>query len=869
MMKMLNPAGFLAVAALIALPATALEISPIPEGKLCAFSFTYDDGVKAHYTHALAMHRKYAYPATFFIITDRVGTEDRDAVYCSWTELKTMAEAGMEVASHTKSHRNMVNIESADAEVTEEMKVGLTHDEIIQLRMQLREKNWPELLSEVVDSRDALQSNCQNQVRAYAFAGNYCPDWTSRLMKEVRGYVRAGDSIRLSTSPGDSEAIYREKIAANVLVKDRVGCVMIHGVGTKERGDGWNPIPSLEVYESLFKIIKENEGKIHVDTFGNNAAYAARAKHSRLTAKGSHTFELTLDGSASDIYDAGEVWVRVAEGETVAINGAVVTPNVCGAVLAKTGDTLSVVTETQPPPGDHPSSGVLTAIPYSSAMKATSSSKYSSNRDAIYAINGRGMNADGETHLNGDADYAMWLAQEGDKSPWCKVDLGRTCVLGLIKVWNFNFTRGTSAFTNRGVKGVDVYVTTDESAVGTATPDSEVWMQLGSYLLPQAGGTANEPAFLIDGFDPTAARSVLFVVKSNYGGGYGGLSELRFYGFSEGGEGEDEDEDCDDPVPPSVDPTAKEGVVVYEGFSAKDYALDEGTDGKSFSETQLNPANRIDSIGLGKSGWHQNNSGRIRIYNAELGLKLPSEMAGYPNLGSSVGFDVGSKASGVRSAHVLLADGVLSPTKAVKGVFAFRVLLSVDEKAAAVMTKADNLRRATSENSVDGNYFGAGFVKAQTDSGKNKFNMLVDTTAGISFFLMKNAEGKLKCVLGLEGTALEADGYAPLKEVVMGDVEPGKAYICYAEVKLNMNGDDIIDAGYQEVGKFRLKWQSKWQVTGLKADVISADAYPTAIAFSGCYGTNGGYFRADEFCAGTDLASVLAMPEKGMSVVVK
>lgn len=60
------------LAALGALSASALEISKVPEGKLCAFSFTHDDGSAVHYTKAFPLHRKYAMPGTFLIITDRV-----------------------------------------------------------------------------------------------------------------------------------------------------------------------------------------------------------------------------------------------------------------------------------------------------------------------------------------------------------------------------------------------------------------------------------------------------------------------------------------------------------------------------------------------------------------------------------------------------------------------------------------------------------------------------------------------------------------------------------------------------------------------------------------------------------------------------
>lgn len=73
-------------AALAAGVVSGVGISPVPEGKMAAFSFTYDDGVRSHYTAALPLHLKYGMPGTFFIITDRVEADgpDRAGKYCSF-----------------------------------------------------------------------------------------------------------------------------------------------------------------------------------------------------------------------------------------------------------------------------------------------------------------------------------------------------------------------------------------------------------------------------------------------------------------------------------------------------------------------------------------------------------------------------------------------------------------------------------------------------------------------------------------------------------------------------------------------------------------------------------------------------------------
>ena len=103
----------LALAAVLTLSATAAEICVIPEGYESALAITYDDGAYSHYTHALPTHVKHKVPGTFIIITDRVEDDadpNRAHKYASWNELKEMQDKGMEIATHTKSHRNMRDI---------------------------------------------------------------------------------------------------------------------------------------------------------------------------------------------------------------------------------------------------------------------------------------------------------------------------------------------------------------------------------------------------------------------------------------------------------------------------------------------------------------------------------------------------------------------------------------------------------------------------------------------------------------------------------------------------------------------------------------------------------------------------------------
>lgn len=66
---------------------------------------TFDDGYIDHYIHVFPMLREFGFTATFFIIT---GLVDRNTPgYLTWTQIREMADAGMSIEGHTKSHLDL------------------------------------------------------------------------------------------------------------------------------------------------------------------------------------------------------------------------------------------------------------------------------------------------------------------------------------------------------------------------------------------------------------------------------------------------------------------------------------------------------------------------------------------------------------------------------------------------------------------------------------------------------------------------------------------------------------------------------------------------------------------------------------------
>lgn len=66
---------------------------------------TIDDGYESVYRHAFPLLKKHGFPATLFVYTDFIGSNDG----LSWQQLQEMANSGLvDIQAHSKSHRNLV-----------------------------------------------------------------------------------------------------------------------------------------------------------------------------------------------------------------------------------------------------------------------------------------------------------------------------------------------------------------------------------------------------------------------------------------------------------------------------------------------------------------------------------------------------------------------------------------------------------------------------------------------------------------------------------------------------------------------------------------------------------------------------------------
>ena len=70
-------------------------------------ALTFDDSLKDHLLIAAPMLEERGWRGTFCIVTDWVGKNDR---HLTWDDVRELVSRGHEIATHTKSHRNLVSL---------------------------------------------------------------------------------------------------------------------------------------------------------------------------------------------------------------------------------------------------------------------------------------------------------------------------------------------------------------------------------------------------------------------------------------------------------------------------------------------------------------------------------------------------------------------------------------------------------------------------------------------------------------------------------------------------------------------------------------------------------------------------------------
>ncbi len=239
--------------------------------RAAAISYTFDDGTRDHYTHAVPMLNEAGFKGTFFVIPGRVSPDIADAERrkndkrawgtITWTELKEMAAHGHEIASHTWSH------------------TGFT-------------KQTPEQVEEeLIKSRDSIKEHIGTTPLTLAFPFNQAsPENKEATLK----YYVAFRSYQFGVG-GDKSTVESLNAWADKQVREKKwGVIMAHGIAY-----GYAAFTDPEILRTHLKYVKTREADIWVDTFANIARYEKERDNAKLTVASSSSGRLifTLTGT--------------------------------------------------------------------------------------------------------------------------------------------------------------------------------------------------------------------------------------------------------------------------------------------------------------------------------------------------------------------------------------------------------------------------------------------------------------------------------------------------------------------------------------------------------------------------------------------
>ena len=77
-----------------------------------AVVITIDDGWQGVYTVAYPVLQRFGYPATLFVYTDLINGNRKTL---SWQQVAELEKGGIDIQGHTKTHRNLNKIKSAES----------------------------------------------------------------------------------------------------------------------------------------------------------------------------------------------------------------------------------------------------------------------------------------------------------------------------------------------------------------------------------------------------------------------------------------------------------------------------------------------------------------------------------------------------------------------------------------------------------------------------------------------------------------------------------------------------------------------------------------------------------------------------------
>lgn len=224
-----------------------VSVAKYRHDKVCAISYTFDDGLAEHYTLAAPQLEQRGFRGTFFINGSKVNKDERhikDTTRVTWPQLKEMAEKGHEISNHGWAHRNFAKFP------------------------------FEVLKEDILKNDNAIYAHVGVIPRTYAYPNN-------TKQGEAMAFVarnRVGTRLKQRSVGSKRTARDLEKWMETLIKTGDWGVGMTHGLTYGYDAFG-NPQRLWEHWEQ----VKANEDKIWVGTFHEVVSYLKEREAIRLT----------------------------------------------------------------------------------------------------------------------------------------------------------------------------------------------------------------------------------------------------------------------------------------------------------------------------------------------------------------------------------------------------------------------------------------------------------------------------------------------------------------------------------------------------------------------------------------------------------
>lgn len=212
-----------------------ISVARYADGKSAAVSYTFDDGLKEHYTKVFPVLKQLGLKATFCIIGSKVGGDQKGTPCMTWKQIKEMAADGQEISNHGWAHKAVIHLtgEALRHEVQKNDTVIFQHTGIFP--------------------------------RTYFYPGN-------RKTEEALSFCaqdRVGTRTKQVSIGSKRDSIWLKRWIDNLIKQGKWGVGMTHGITT-----GYDAFPDPQILWQHLQYVSKLQDKLWIATFHDVAAYS-------------------------------------------------------------------------------------------------------------------------------------------------------------------------------------------------------------------------------------------------------------------------------------------------------------------------------------------------------------------------------------------------------------------------------------------------------------------------------------------------------------------------------------------------------------------------------------------------------------------